>query len=516
MLRDRSILCIDWDERSLRVLAASISRKMVRIRKAVHVPLDETVNARDPASLGEFIRRTLATHRIRTRKATVAVHRQDTVLNLLSLPKGTAEETAQMVDVQAGKELPFSKDQAVVDFAYAGDADGAMRPVWMAALRTAVLDRYQQTIANAGLKLERIGLRPYANIAALDPDLVAEGRTLLVDVGASMTEIDVVQAGRLVFSRAASVSIPAGGLLGSPEPFAPEDQVGVSSSREEAVSRPAAIDALLIEVSRTLQAYRATDPGAAIDRIVLAGTEGIDQQVANRFEQQFGAATSMYGPPASLRWRRPADFSTAPFSSIVGLAVSGAGDPVESFDFLSPKEPEAAQRVRRRRRPLAIATVAIFVTAIFAMAYIPFRLKYREIDRQTMLKKFEEVQMPKANREELMKHVDDVKAWRAMNYIWIDKLNQLAEVFPSNKDCFITRMDCNDKGEIKIELVTKDVKEASHLAEAIATIKGEDGIKITALGGKATSSNEPGYPIKDQVTINLKPAKVDAKETKKK
>ena len=294
MLRDRSIVCIDWDERSLRIVDASHTRTSVKIRKAVHVPLAEGVNPREPASLGEFLKRTLAEHRIRTRRAIVDVPRQDAVFNLMSLPKGSLEEMAMMVHVQAGKELPFPKDQAVIDFALAGGDTGAesgMCDVWLAAIRIAVVDRYRQVVTGAGLKLERIGLRPYANLAALAPEQVAEGRTLVVDVGASMTEINVIHEGRLVYSRAASVSIPPGGLSEKPERPGSASRLSDDAvpSIDEGFARPAPMEALIIEVSRTVQAYRASDPGASIDRIILAGTEGIDARVVARFEEQFGA-----------------------------------------------------------------------------------------------------------------------------------------------------------------------------------------------------------------------------------
>ena len=51
---ERSFLCIDWDERSLRVVDASMSRSDVRIRRAVNVPLAQGTNVRDPVSMGDF------------------------------------------------------------------------------------------------------------------------------------------------------------------------------------------------------------------------------------------------------------------------------------------------------------------------------------------------------------------------------------------------------------------------------------------------------------------------------
>lgn len=503
MLRDRSIVCIDWDERSLRIVDASHTRTSVRIRKAVHVPLAEGVNPRDAASLSEFLKRTLAEHRIRTRRAIVDVPRQDAVFNLMSLPKGSLEEMAMMVHVQAGKELPFPKDQAVIDFALAGgepEGGSGMCDVWLAAIRIAVVDRYRQVITGAGLKLERIGLRPYANLAALAPEQVAEGRTLMVDVGASMTEINVIHQGRLVYSRAASVSIPPNGLSEKAGKPPVED---ASPSSEEGFARPSPMEALIIEVSRTVQAYRASDPGASIDRIVLAGTEGIDTHVVARFEDQFGAPTAIYDAPASLKWRKEKGVTAAPFSAAIGLAQGSISQEMQLFDFIHPKEPEAAQRVRRRKRPQAIVTAALFVAAAGVLAYQPIRAKKLEIANLQIVKDHEN--QDRKAREELARLVKDVDGWQGQNLVWIDRLNTLSEVFPSNQEAYISRLDCSEKGEIKIELVTKNDKVATNLIESLAAMrdKNKKPVWSGALPGKGNASTEPEYPFKDQVTVLL-------------
>ncbi|MBP7934781.1 MAG: pilus assembly protein PilM [Phycisphaerae bacterium] len=508
MLRDRSIVCIDFDERSLRIVDASHSRSSVRIRKAVYVPLGEGVNPRDPGSLGEFLKRALAEHRIRTRRAIVDVPRQDAVFNLISLPKGSLEEMTMMVHVQAGKELPFPKDQAVVDFALAGGegaGGGGMCDVWLAAIRIAVVDRYRQVITGAGLKLERIGLRPYANLAALTPEQVAEGRTLMVDVGAAMTEINVIQQGRLVYSRAASVSIPPGGLSekgGRPA----SEEAGASS--DEGFARPAPMEALIIEVNRTVQAYRASDPGATIDRIVLAGTEGIDARVAARFEEQFGAPATIYEPPPGLRWRREKGVSAAPFSAAIGLAQGSISQEMQFFDFIHPKEPEAAQRVRRRKRPLVVVTAALFVAAAGVLAYNPIRERKAEIAALEARKKYENTD--REARQQLEKLVKDVDGWQSQNLVWIDRLNALSEVFPSNKEAYITRLECSEKGEARIELATKNDKVGTRLIEALTAMRDKDKKLVWggALPGRGNASTVSEYPFKDQVTVLIgqKPA----------
>ncbi len=514
MIADRSMVCIDWDERSLRVLDGQFRRGGMKVRKALHVPLPAETDPRDPVGMGAFLRRTLAEHRIRTRRAIVDVPRQEAVFTSMTLPRGSKEEIAAMVHVQAAKELPFAKDQAVVDFAMSPGAKEGMCEIWVAAVRTAVVERYRQTVVNAGLKPERIGLRPYANVAALLPEPTSTDRVLMVDIGPTMTEINVVAEGRLMYSRAASVSVPPEGLTarltdtdtGAAQPTLAGDTVRLL---DEPGPRPLPLDALLIEVGRTVEAYRMTSPGSTINRVVIAGTGGPDEQVIERFEQRFAAPARVYEVPEIVAWRRSKEMSTAPFSAVVGLALSSLKEAENSFDFLNPKEPEAVERERKRQRPMLVATVALFVVAGGVLAYQPFKGRKAEINRIKAV--IREVNSDQKARKELFDRMDDVRAWQAKNIVWIDKFKRLAEAFPSNQEGYITRLECNEKGTLSLDMVTKQETVAAGIVLNVAELKDAKGRPLyQAKVGNKEDSRLPDYPVKDKVIIELQ----EMKETK--
>ncbi len=509
IIADRNIVCVDWDERSLRVLDGQFRRGTLKVRKAVHVQLPANLNSRDPAEMGEYLKRVLGEHRIRTRRAIVDIPRQDAVFTLMPLPAGSVEELAAMVQVQAAKELPFSRDQAVVDFASGTDAKEGMCEVWVAAVRTAVVDRYRQAVLGAGLKLERVGLRPYANVASLGPDQAAAGRTLMVDIGPSMTEINVVADGRLVYSRAASVSLPLEGLdekqKSSPASASPTAE-GTIPLLDDAVPRPRPIESLLIEVSRTVEAYRATAPGSAINRVVLAGTVALSSSVVERFQQRFGVETRIYEAPPAVVWRRSKEMSTAPFSAVIGLALSSESEGTASFDFLHPKEPETVGRERQRRRPMLVATVAVFVLIAGVLAYHPIRQKKAEV--QSLKDQISYLNRDSKARKELFEKLTDVQMWQAKNVVLIDKFARLSEAFTSNREGYITKLECSEKGVLSLELAVKDRMVATRLAASVADIKDAKGKQLyQARVGNNEDSRLPDYPIRDRVFIELEEQK---------
>jgi len=518
-ITDRSVLCIDWDERSLRVVDARFSRSGVRIHKAVEARLASGTDVRDPASVGAFLRRTLGEHRIRTRRAIVDIPRQDAVLNLLNLPGGSADELAAMVHIQIGKDLPFSKEQAVIDFAVSREEGAGTCEVWVSAVRTHVIDHYQQVIRAAGLKLEGIGLRPYASLAAVAGSEAAEGRTLMLDIGPAMTEINVIRDGRLVYSRAASVSVPEGGLSGVGEGGAvarPAPGEGTGGPpltlADDSTSKPAPMSALLIEVSRTIEAYRATDPGAVLDRIILAGMAGIDDAVREAFEARFASPTAIYQAPPSMHWRGAEAEWAAPFSAAIGLAISHVTEGMRRFDFLHPKEPEAARRERARRAPIMAATIALFVAAAAVLAYNPIRQRSAEVEQ--LKDEIAELEKDSKQRRSFMKRYADLEEWQRSNVVWLDVIQQVLDAFPSTEEAYVTKLDCSrDKGAVTLEIAAKHRKVGTEfltrVKEIKGTVTGETGRQRTVglfdgePGDAKQNVKDPKYPVKHSVVLQI-------------
>ncbi len=487
VVKDRRMLCLDWGERSLRMLEINLGRNSSRVLRAVHVPLGQDWAARNPAAMGEFIRRTLGEHRIRARRAMVSVPRQDVLLNLLSLPRGSMDELAAMVHIQIGKELPFSKDQAVIDFAVSRQDESNTVDVWVAAVRNEVVDHYRQVLRAAGLTLERIGLRPYANLTAVTGGRAVAGQLLLVDVGTTMTEIDVIRDGRLVFSRAASAPMPPEGLKG----------LGQEDRRQ-------VMETLLVEVSRTIQAYRAMDPGWTIGNIVLTGTGGVDDELAAAFRERFSSPAAVFDLPDNLRWTERV--APTPFCATVGLALGNTGEYAQRFDFLHPKEPEAEQRAKAKKRPMIAAAVAVCLIMLGVLAYQPFRTRHQKIEE--IKAEIARLNQDKKEREELMEQLADARAWQERSVAWIDQLKRLGDVFPkdSNKNLYITKVDGNERGQITIELVATNKLVSTNLVDAIKEIKDENGQAVfnAVVGNTEPNPRDPKYPIKDKINLTIR------------
>ncbi len=496
---DRSLVSIDWDRRCLRLVHARIGRGQVRVLRAAAVPVPAGVVDGDPEVLGDFLRQTLAREKIRARRAVVSVPRDQAVLNTLSLPEASRDELAAMVHFQVIKELPFPADEAVIDFAATGSPDSPRPPepkaqagdVLVAAVRNEVFDFYRRVCQRAELRLERIGLRPYENLVAVTEGMAAArtGLSLFVDVGPSLTEIDVIQAGRLAFSRAASVTVPE-----QPAPTGqdeqPEDVRGV-------------VGDVLVEVTRSIAAYRATDPGARFDRIIVAGSCGIEAELAQAANRQIGAPAELYRPDAGLGLRDADAPHATSFSAAIGLALSHGSDALLHFDFLHPKQPEAARKERLRRIPVAAGVAVLFLATAVAgyMQYVqPKRAKLKELQSQLAKQKKWASQF-----NQLQAEYEAARKWADAEVIWLDELRRLADVFPPHQQAYMASLKLDGDGRIGIDLRAQRENVPATIREKLWKFRvgDEDRPHFLAQTPRVQQSNDKQYGFKADLKVGL-------------
>lgn len=480
---DKRILGLDWDARSVRLMDARLKRNEIQIVRALSagIPAD----ADGAVKVGEFLRELLDREKIRTRSVVIDIPRDQAVLNTLTLPAKSVDDLSQMVQFQIVKELSFSVNEAAVDFTTApvedddgegDDEDGGLVEVLVAAVRNEVLEYYQQVCFAAGLDLQRIGLRPYANLVALTTftKTPLTGKSLFVDLGPMLTEIDVLRGEHLAFSRAASVVVPEfgenGQILTMHHGQNDQEQGG---STDLVLSTPTSasmvVADVMVEVNRSIEAYRATDPGVTFSRVVIGGETGLESEVAEAIQKRLGSPTALYEPAGSLRIKTKSTdaASFTGFGAVIGLLAGQLRDGVMKFDFLHPKQPGDQRQARIRKVPYIAAIVALFLMA-GGVAWWQFigretLARNRELDTKISAEKKLDGQLAKADK--LLQGAQD---WHDHNVVWIDELNRMIKSFPGNKDAYLTQLKMEEKGRVTIKLQAKNKFAGTEIAKNLA------------------------------------------------
>jgi Tfp pilus assembly PilM family ATPase len=493
----RKVLCLDWDKRSLRIVVARVGKGRTVLEDAHSHRLPNNVDADDPEAMGGFVRAMLRRHRLSYKSVVVDVPRERAVINRLALPPTPPAEVAAAVRFQAMKELPFAVETAAVDYIIMGrDENGQAIEVLLAAVTTETLDRVRLTCEAAGLTPARIGLRPYANLISIRHTRgTGDKRVLFLDVGPGATEIDVMCGDALAFARSANVSVP----LPVSDSAAREDSriISMAEVRDLDVSDEAieaAVNEVLVEATRTLQAYRATET-----------------QLADRLHQRLELPVTLFDPTEALG----VDPNEAPklrsFSAALGLAWGLGREGSLALDFLNPKRPVSSREtLQRRARIGALAAVVVLVAVIGVLGkqYYGLRAQLKQLQRDNKT-----LQSKVQGKVEILNRIDEAREW-ATDAVWPDELLNVVKVASESGTTPGEKMVVQEiildtvsrtPGITLRNLYASDAQVPADFVRSLIAREAEDGERVYN-AAQRTTSDVPGAPkfkSKTDVVIDL-------------
>jgi len=496
----RRLAAVDFDSREMRIVRVERRGGSTRIGQMVRVPLPAGLETTDARGLARLLAGALGEMGLRGAAVLMNIPRSQAVLKPMVLP-AAPESLAEMVRYRVRDQLPFSSAEAVIDFTiekhYESETpapSGASNTdVLVAAVRLPAVDFFRQVAAAAGVKLQRLGLRSYADIRcvqACSPLARQVERLAVVHVTADETEIDVLAGEALVFSRSAVTTIP-------------------QPTQATAAQADEAVGAVALEVARSLHAYQSVERGERIDVILLAGGTGIETRLAEKLRERLDVRCEMFDPTEPLHLRPRRDASA--FISALGLAVGPGRDAPLPFDFLSPKRPPVRRDVRKVRAAVvaAVAAVALLTAVISAAVSIG-----RKKDRVVALKKRAYKLRTESRRvKDLKEAVQGIEKWVAQERNWLDHWAKLSCLLPPPGDIYITRFSASSKASgasISLPVRARNAEAIAELGKRLA----EGGYKFKP-GTVSVKADRPEYPYSTTIEVMIPPKmKVDVASLK--
>ena len=364
-----------------------------------------------------------------------------------------------MVKLQASRELPFSADEAVMDFAGSNAHDAPeFIDVTIAAIQRDVMTQYRQFAYAAGLHLVRVGLRPNSNLVAVTRGVqpFADDRILFVDVGPYATEISIFRWGRLTFSRSVSINV----------------NVDAAVPVDDAAGRP-----ILLEVLRTVEAYRASDP-TKIDQVVIAGDTGLEALAGARpFAARIAAPTSLYDPTWTIAIEKDRAEQMTGFSAVLGLLAGQLAPPIGRFDFHTPKRPANVAAIRRKQITIISAAAAVLIAGVWLSSGLYLSsLQAQKADlvaTNAVLKKQADA------ADAVGKRITTAQKWIKQDMVWLDKIRDIVDQMPDNRKSYTTK-----------------VHRQGHLQRAPDAREVQMGLRMTDFAGP---QDPPGQPFQERL-----------------
>jgi len=484
----RRFLAVDFDTRQLRIVQAERSAGQVRLHRLIAVDVPEALDVSDAQGFGEFLARQRAELRLKETDVVMNVSRGQAVLKPLTLPAtARQEELAEMVRFQVEKQLPFAPAEAVIDFTieshYVAEDSPRTNPpgieILAAAVRLPVLEYYKQIALSAGLRLSRLGLRPYATARCVRSWLgeFPPAKCLgVVHVTADEAEIHVLEDRSLAFSRSIVGRIAPGKKAG------PELDSAVAD--------------VVKEVLRSLQSYqyRGSKRGARVEKVIFAGGTGIERRLAEAVQRRLKVACLLLHPPASLRLDLPEDCHASAFVAAIGLAA-GQHDPREMpFDFVNPKRPPVQRDMRKVRAAVVAGGASLLLLIGAAARGVYLHGKDLELTRLTNVRS--ELRRRTRSYRQLERRVKALETWQRSRRDWLDHLANLSKLFPPSREAYVDALVTNSEGaKVCFTLFAKSQDVINELGRRLT----EAGYRFHP--EKVSTSGDGRYPYTVKVSV---------------
>ncbi|MEB3281728.1 MAG: type IV pilus assembly protein PilM [Lyngbya sp.] len=254
----------------------------------------------DTPTMAELIQSTLADKNIKTKRVATAIPGREAVTRLISVPAElNEEELKDYMNAEAGLYLPFSREEADVDYQKLGmfvDEDGIEKmQVLLVATRKEVTNTYLETFEQAELKVDVIEVSSFALIRTLKNQLQqfsSSEAAIIADLEFDSTELAIVVDGVPQFNR----TIPIGLF---------QVQTALNNAMNLPPSRDISeLQAMTLPVTDTMGALSDPNPGTnAIIKILSELADELRRSIDFYINQSDGleiAQLLLAGPGAAI------------------------------------------------------------------------------------------------------------------------------------------------------------------------------------------------------------------------
>jgi type IV pilus assembly protein PilM len=312
------LIGVDISSTAVKLLQLSQSGGRYRVEHYAVEPLPPNAvvekNIVEVEAVGEAIKRALNRSGAKIKFAAAAVAGSAVITKIIPMQADLSEdELEDQIQVEAGQYIPYPIEEVSLDFEVLGPVkdNPEMIQVLLAASRTENVDVRTAALDLGGLTAKVIDVEAFVmenafRLIADQLSVTRDGLVALIDVGATMTTLNVLRNQRSIYTREQvfggkqlTDEVMRRYGLSYEEAGLAKRQGGLPESYEIEVLEPFK-EAMVQQVSRLLQFFYAGSEFNRVDQIVLAGGCASIAGVAEMVEEQLGVSTVVANPLANM------------------------------------------------------------------------------------------------------------------------------------------------------------------------------------------------------------------------
>lgn len=342
-----AIVGVDISSTSVKLLELNRSGGNFRVESYAVEPLPAEAVAekaiQDVEAVGEAVRKAVKRAGTKAKLASLAVPGSAVITKVINMPSALSEDDMEsQIQLEADQYIPYPLDEINLDFEVLGPTEGSddTVDVLLAASKSENVEMRVAAVEMGGLTAKAVDVEPYTiehvcqALPHLLPDDGKDRTVAVVDVGATITSLNVVHDLELIYTR----EQPFGGKqltdeimrrygLSYEEAGRVKKQGGLPDNYEPEVLEPFK-GTMAQQVSRFLQFFFSSSDYEGVDQILLAGgcaaIPGVDEFIEGHIGTPTVVANPFDGMPLAARVNRQRLQVDAPSMMIAcGLAVRG-------------------------------------------------------------------------------------------------------------------------------------------------------------------------------------------------
>jgi len=313
-----ALVGVDISSTAVKLLQLSRTGDRYRVEHYAVEPLPPNAvvekNIVEVEAVGDAIRRAMARSGSKARFAAAAVAGSAVITKVIPMPADLDEdELESQVELEAVNYIPYPIEEVNLDYEVLGPMPGnaEMAQILLAASRSENVETRSSALELGGLSARVMDVEAFAieNAFALVADTLRvprDGIVALVDIGATMTTLNILRNGRGLYNREQvfggkqlTDEVMRRYGLSYEEAGLAKRQGGLPESYDIEVLEPFK-EALVQQVSRLLQFFYAGSEFNRVDQVVLAGGCASIPGIADMVEEQLGVPTIVANPLAQM------------------------------------------------------------------------------------------------------------------------------------------------------------------------------------------------------------------------
>ena len=317
--KNKAVLGIDISSTRIKLIELSKQNGRLQVEAYASEPLPENAVVEqaiaDEEAVGNAIKKALTRSRSTLKKAAVAVAGSAVITKEIQMPAGMSDdELESQIAVEADQYIPYPLEEVAMDFEIQGPVEGneQFENVLLAACRKETVELREDAIEIAGLESSLVDVeaftveRSYELLASqLESDEEID-TVAIVDVGALMTTLTVLNEGKTIYTREQmfggqqlTEEIQRRYGISADEAMRAKLEGGLPDDYEAEILEPFK-ETVMQQVSRSLQFFYSSSQYNDVDHIILAGGTSSIEGLAEQVQDKIGTPTVIANPFAQM------------------------------------------------------------------------------------------------------------------------------------------------------------------------------------------------------------------------